>query len=79
MMFLPYILSFAAGVMLAVVSFDLVVEAIETNVGVGVVIASIASGVAVIYILNRIIDHKTNPQVPHIDEKHPKTADDNKR
>ena len=70
------LLSFAAGVMLAVVSFDLVVEAIETNVGVGVVIAAVAIGVAVIYILNRIIDHKTNPQVPHIDENHPKTADD---
>lgn len=70
------LLSFAAGVMLAVVSFDLVVEAIETNVGVGVVIAAVAIGVAVIYILNRIIDHKANPQVPHIDENHPKTADD---
>ena len=70
------LLSFAAGVMLAVVSFDLVVEAIETNVGVGVVIASIAIGVAVIYILNWIIDSKANPQVPHIDENHPKTADD---
>ena len=70
------LLSFAAGVMLAVVSFDLVVEAIETEVGVGVVIASIAIGVGVIYLLNRIIDNKTNPQVPHIDENHPKTADD---
>ena len=70
------LLSFAGGVMLAVVSFDLVVEAIETNVGVWIVIASIAAGVAVIYALNRIIDHRTNPQVPHIDENHPKTADD---
>ena len=70
------LLSFAAGVMLAVVSFDLVVEAIETDVGVGIVIASIAIGVAVIYLLNRIIDNKANPQVPHIDENHPKTADD---
>ena len=70
------LLSFAAGVMLAVVSFDLVVEAIETGVGVGVVIASIAIGVAVIYALNWIIDYKANPQVPHIDANHPKTADD---
>ena len=70
------LLSFAAGVMLAVVSFDLVVEAIETEVGVGIVIASVAIGVAVIYLLNRIIDNKANPQVPHIDENHPKTADD---
>ena len=70
------LLSFAAGVMLAVVSFDLIVEAIETNAGVGVVIASIAAGVGVIYLLNRIIDRRANPEVPHIDENHPKTADD---
>ena len=70
------LLSFAAGVMLSVVCFDLVVEAVETGVGVAVVISAIAFGVAVIYRLNRIIDKKTNPEVPHIDENHPKTADD---
>lgn len=70
------LLSFAAGVMLSVVCFDLVVEAIETNVGIYVVIGAIALGVAVIYILNRIIDRKTNPEVAHIDENHSKTADD---
>ena len=70
------LLSFAGGVMLSVVSFDLVVEAIETNVGIGTVIASIAFGVVVIFILNHIIDMRTNPEVPHIDENHPKTADD---
>jgi len=70
------LLSFAGGVMLSVVCFDLVVEAIETNVGVLTVIASIAAGVAIIYLLNYLIDKKTNPEVPHIDENHPKTADD---
>ena len=70
------LLSFAAGVMLSVVCFDLITEAIETNVGVGVVILSIALGVAVIYVLNYLIDKNTNPEVPHIDENHPKTADD---
>ena len=30
----------------------------------------------VIYLLNNWIDRKTNPEVPHIDENHPKTADD---
>ena len=70
------LLSFAAGVMLSVVCFDLVVEAIETNVGIYVVIGAIALGVAVIYVLNRIIDRKTNPEVAHIDENHSKTADD---
>ncbi|MBQ5313694.1 MAG: ZIP family metal transporter [Oscillospiraceae bacterium] len=70
------LLSFAAGVMLSVVCFDLVTEAIETNIGIYFVIFSIALGVAVIYILNYIIDRKTNPEIPHIDENHPKTADD---
>ena len=70
------LLSFAGGVMISVVCFDLVVEAIETEVSIGMVIFAIALGVAVIYLLNWIIDKRTNPQVPHIDENHPKTADD---
>ena len=69
------LLSFAGGVMLSVVSFDLITEAIETNVGVPMVILSVALGVAIIYLLNYIIDKRTNPQVPHIDANHPKTAD----
>ena len=70
------LLSFAGGVMLSVVCFDLVVEAIETGVGTGVAIAAVALGVAVIYILNYLIDKNTNHEVPHIDANHPKTADD---
>ena len=70
------LLSFAAGVMISVVCFDLVFEAIETDAGVMVVIGAIALGVAVIYLLNYIIDIKTNSEIPHIDENHPKTADD---
>ena len=70
------LLSFAGGVMLSVVCFDLVTEAIETNVGLWFVVGSIAFGVAVTYILNYLIDRKTNPEVAHIDEHHPKTADD---
>ena len=70
------LLSFAAGVMLSVVCFDLVTEAIETNVGILVVIGAIALGVTVIFLLNHLIDRNTNPEVPHIDENHPKTADD---
>ncbi len=70
------LLSFAGGVMLSVVCFDLVTEAIETNVGLWFVVGSIALGVAVTYILNYLIDRKTNPEVAHIDENHPKTADD---
>ena len=70
------LLSFAGGVMLSVVCFDLVTEAIETNMGIFMVIAAIAIGVTVTYVLNYLIDRKTNPEVPHIDENHPKTADD---
>ena len=70
------LLSFAGGVMISVVCFDLIVEAIETQVGILTVIISIALGVAIIYLLNYLIDRKTNPEVPHIDDKHPKTADD---
>lgn len=70
------LLSFAGGVMLSVVCFDLITEAIATNVGIMTVILSIAIGVAVIFFLNYLIDRKANPEVPHIDENHPQTADD---
>ena len=70
------LLSFAGGVMLSVVCFDLVTEAIDTNVGIWIVVGAITFGVAVTYILNYLIDRKTNPEVPHIDASHPKTADD---
>ena len=70
------LLSFAGGVMLSVVCFDLVTEAIETQSGVWTVVGAIGFGVAITYFLNYLIDRKTNPEVPHIDANHPKTADD---
>jgi len=70
------LLSFAGGVMLSVVCFDLVVEAIETETGILTVIGTIAFGVAITYLLNYWIDRNTTPEIPHIDENHPKTADD---
>ena len=70
------LLSFAGGVMLSVVCFDLVVEAIETNAGIWTAVGAIAFGVAITFFLNYLIDRKTNPEVPHIDENHPQTADD---
>ncbi len=70
------LLSFAGGVMLSVVCFDLVTESIETNVGLFVVIGSVIAGVAIIFLLNHLIDRRVNPEVTHIDETHPKTADD---
>lgn len=70
------LLSFAGGVMLSVVCFDLITEAIATNAGIWTVIASVAAGVIVIFFLNYWIDRRTNPEVPHIDANHPQTADD---
>ena len=70
------LLSFAGGVMLSVVCFDLATEAVETGVGIWIVVGAIAFGVAVTYFLNYLIDKKTNPEVPHIDANHPQTADD---
>ena len=69
------LLSFAGGVMLSVVCFDLVTEAIHTDVGIYVVIGSVAFGVLITYFLNWLIDRFANPEVEHIDENHPKTAD----
>ena len=70
------LLSFAGGVMLSVVCCDLVIEAVETNVGILLVVGSIAVGVAVTFFLNYLIDRVANPEVAHIDENHPRTADD---
>ena len=70
------LLSFAGGVMLSVVCFDLITESIETGVGVLTVIAAVAIGVLVIYLLNDIIDNHANREVPHVYENHPKTHDD---
>lgn len=70
------LLSFAGGVMLSVVCFDLITEAIATETDIFTVLLSIAFGVVVIFLLNYLIDRKTNPEVPHIDENHPQTADD---
>ena len=70
------LLSFAGGVMLSVVCCDLIIEAVETEVGIWTVVGAVAIGVAVTYLLNYLIDQKTNPEVAHIDENHPKTADD---
>ena len=70
------LLSFAGGVMLSVVCFDLVQSAIATHVGMAAVIGGMCAGFGIVYLLNNIIDKKTNPQVPHIDKDHPLTADD---
>ncbi|MBQ4320791.1 MAG: ZIP family metal transporter [Oscillospiraceae bacterium] len=71
------LLSFASGVMLSVVCMDLIPESIQEgkSSGLWLTIAGILIGFAVIFLLNHIIDKKTNHEIPHIDPGHPKTAD----
>ena len=70
------LLSFAAGVMVAIVCFDLILSALDTKKGVYTVCAGICAGVALVYLLNLFIDRTTNHEVSHIDKSHPETADD---
>ena len=72
------LLSFAAGVMTAVVCFDLLTEALhadEKPANVWLVVCGVIVGFAVIALLNALIDKTTNHEVAHIDENHPRTAD----
>lgn len=75
------LLSFAGGVMLAVVSFDLIPasffpEGATETISIWIVVLGVLFGYAVVYALNAWIDNKTNPEVKHINEDHPRTADD---
>ena len=69
------LLSFAGGVMISIVCFDLVLGAIDTKTDIRIIILTILLGVFIVYLLNYIIDKRTNPEVPHIDANHPQTAD----
>ena len=77
------LLSFAAGIMLAVVCFDLMSEPIQlmnegklTKLTPLIVVAAVAVGYGVVFLLNYFIDKRTNHEVEHIDANHPATADD---
>lgn len=76
------LLAFAGGVMTAMVCFDLLAEAEEAanqvvEHGVLLVIFAVALGVAVVYLLNHLIDRKTRAEVSHTaDAAHPDTHDD---
>ncbi len=78
------LLSFAAGVMLCVVCLDLMLDALEQgradggDIALGhvfLVIGMVLVGFGTVYILNYLIDRRANKEVKHIDEDHPKTAD----
>ncbi len=76
------LLAFAGGVMTAMVCFDLLAEAVDaaktmTDLGVLIVIGAVVLGVAVVYLLNYLIDRKTRAEVSHTaDAAHPETHDD---
>ena len=70
------LLSFAGGVMLSIVCFDLLISAINTKTNIVIIIAGVLMGIALVFLLNYIIDKRTNSEVPHIDADHPHTADD---
>lgn len=75
------LLSFAGGVMLAIVCFDLLTEAIESaqdisESAVFIVIGATIVGIAVVYLLNLLIDRRTKSEVPHVSQSdHPQTHD----
>lgn len=75
------LLAFAGGIMCGVVSFDMIPGAMHPEgasepVSVFFVMFGVMLGYAVIWLLNYWIDSKTNHEIEHIDENHPKTADD---
>ena len=75
------LLSFAGGVMLAIVCFDLLIEAIGSvqelsDFAVLYVVVAVAFGVVVVYGLNLVIDRKTRREIEHLcDDDHPDTHD----
>ena len=75
------LLAFAGGIMLSVVCFELIPDAFKPHNATAemplmLVIFGVIFGFGIIWLLNYIIDRNTNPEVKHIDAKHPHTADD---
>lgn len=75
------LLAFAAGVMFSVVCFDLMetsLSYLETInfTSIMMVCVTIILGYLVVWGLNILIDNYTNKEVNHVDNAHPKTADD---
>ncbi len=74
------LLSFTAGIMLAIVCFALIPEALfpegMETAGLLAVVLGTAGGYALVALLNRFIDERTYPELFKKDAEHPKTADD---
>jgi Predicted divalent heavy-metal cations transporter len=67
--------------MLSIVCFDMMPSAIKpegsnNTISLFIVVPGVLVGYALIYLLNYLIDRHTNKEVNHVNESHPKTADD---
>ena len=74
------LLAFAGGIMLSVVCFDLIPSAFKPegaaeSMPLWLVIVGIALGYIIVAVLNFWIDKTTNPEVSHVNDDHPQTAD----
>lgn len=76
------LLSATSGVMISIVCFELMVESLEaaqsvfSDGAVFVVCIAVLVGMAVVFLLNRLIDKRTEGEVPHTASSlHPKTHD----
>lgn len=69
------LLSFAAGIMLSITCFDLIISAVENSNAITAAVF-ILIGVLVIYILNFFIDEYSKIHGKKLEENHPKTHDD---
>ena len=69
------LLSFAGGVMLSIVCFDLLSSSIESS-NVFVAVAFVVIGIVLVFLLNFILDRISAKNNSHLDENHPKTHDD---
>lgn len=76
-------LSLAAGIMLAVVCFDLLQEALAKYLDnkdkwwyLVLIIVSTGFGYLIVYLINNIIDKRLSKQVPHTSKDHPELHDD---
>lgn len=73
------LLSFAGGVMLAIVAFDLIPSALKPNDTIEIewylVVLFILLGFGVVYFLNTVIDKKLAKQVPHTSKEHSEAHD----
>ena len=75
------LLSFAGGVMLAVVCFDLLHEAIQPHTDkawfIALVIGCTVAGYLIVFGINKLIDMRLKKEVPHTSEDdHPNVHDD---